>query len=78
MGQTEKRWIDQEVIDMKIEDEGIEVRDRGEIVRLGYDEKVKFIYYLNIEEFLINPHYFLFQGGLEKITREVGKNTLEF
>ena len=78
MGQTEKRWIDQEVIDMKIEDEGIEVRDRGEIVRLGYDEKVKFIYYLNIEEFLLNPHYFLFQGGLEKITREVGKNTLEF
>lgn len=41
MGQTEKRWMDQEVIDMKLEDEGIEVRDRGEIVRLGYDEKVK-------------------------------------
>lgn len=68
-GVTEKRWIGEDVVKMKENDKEITLSKYKDI-KCGYDEEVKYIYYVNIEEFLKNVEDFLFGDRLGGITKE--------
>ena len=68
-GVTEKRWIGEDVVKMKEKDKEITLSKYKDI-KCGYDEEVKYIYYVNIEEFLKNVEDFLFGDRLRGITKE--------
>ena len=68
-GITEKRWIGEDVVKMKEKDREITL-SKYKDVKCGYDEDVKYIYYVNIEEFLKNMEDFLFRDRLESISKE--------
>ena len=70
-GPTFKKIIDDEIIQYKKKDEKIKFIDKWkDEITGGYDERVKHVYFINANEFLMDPDRFLFQDGLRKILAE--------